>query len=74
MGGVFKAIGKMFGGGGKRSAPPVDIPDYEAERKKQEEEALKKRQQQNKAGLSSTILGGSVGDEGAVNQKKLLGQ
>lgn len=75
MGGVSKAINKIFGGGSaKVSVPEVTVPDYEAERQKAEEEALQNRNRLRAKGMSGTILGGSLGDAGSVRKKKLLGE
>ena len=76
MGGVAKAISSIFGGGASTpSAPPAPkVPDYEGERKKAEEDAQKKRAALADKGMSGAILGGSVGDEGGVKKKKLLGE
>jgi len=72
MGGVTKAISKIFGGGSS-SVPKITVPDYEAERKKAEEEALNRNRLRAK-GMSGTILGGSLGGSEGLQKKKLLGE
>ena len=75
MGGVAQAISSLFGGGSQPKAPPAPVvPDYEAERKKAEDEAQQKRSALADKGMSGAILGGSLGDEGGVKKKKLLGE
>lgn len=71
MGGVAKAVNKVFGGG---SVSVPKTPDVEAERKKAEEEALRKRVGLVSKGMSGTIMGGSVGAKDDVSKKKLLGE
>ena len=73
MGGVTKAISKIFGGGSS-SVPKITVPDYEAERKKAEEEALLNRNRLRAKGMSGTILGGSLGGSEGLQKKKLLGE
>ncbi len=58
------------GGGGGSAA----VPDYAAERAKAEAEAQKKRSALAASGMAGAILGGSLGDEGQVKRKKLLGE
>lgn len=72
MGGASKVIKKIFGGGS--STPKVKVPDYEAERKKAEDEALQSRNRLRAKGMGGTILGGSLGDSGGIQKKKLLGE
>jgi hypothetical protein len=76
MGGAVKKITKAIGisGGGGGSVKIPALPDYTAEREKAEAEALKNRSRLKAAGMSGTIAGGSLGDESAVQRKKLLGE
>jgi hypothetical protein len=75
MGGVVKTLGSLIGIGGQTKTPEMPkIPDYEETRKKAEEEALKRRAALAGRGMSGAILGGSTGDDSAINKKKLLGQ
>ena len=72
MGGVSKAINKVFGGQSKVSVPKT--PNVEEEYKKAEEEAVRKRAALADKGMSGTILGGSYGSDANVTKKKLLGE
>lgn len=73
MGGVSKKISKIFGGG-KTSVPKVEVPDYEAARRQAEEDALLGRSRLRAKGMGGTILGGSLGGEGGLQKKRLLGE
>lgn len=72
MGGVSKAINKVFGGQSAVSVP--DTPNAEEEYKKAEEEAMRKRAALADKGMSGTILGGSYGSDAGAAKKKLLGE
>ena len=75
MGGVVKAVSKIFGGGGSVKMPAMpEVPDYEGQRKAAEEEAQKKANARRAMGMSGTILGGALGDDNNVRRKKLLGE
>lgn len=72
MGGVSKAINKVFGGQSPVSVP--DTPNAEEAYKRAEEEAIRKRAALADKGMGGTILGGQYGDASGVTKKKLLGE
>ena len=72
MGGVSKFVSKALGGQPGAKVPKT--PDLEAERKKAEEAAIRKRAAFADKGMSGTMLGGSYGDDAALQRKKLLGE
>lgn len=77
MGGIAKSISKATGkllGADQGNVRVPKTPKVEDEYKKAEEEALRKRAALADKGMSGTILGGSLGGEGGVQKKKLLGE